>query len=593
MQKKWVGFLMSAVAAATLVACGGGSSSSPTTLSGEVIDGYIEGAIVCLDENGDGACGSSEPRAVTGANGSFNLSVTGSTEGKFIVVEVPATAKDSDDGGKTLAEAGKSAYVMATPAAAPQVVSPLTTLLAGKIKADGLSLAEARTRVLDELGLPAGTDLHVDHVEAENVQVHAMARQVAARLQEAKTQAGAGGGDLLAAIANQLKEQNNLLGELVNAQPTSLLRVPADISSVADGKLLLYKMVSTTGKPIVASAMLFTPKAAVPPGGRPLIVLGVGTTGIAGQCAPSNIMQGTGTLLYQPVIGQFIESGFAVVVPDYEGRGPANADVPDAHPYLHVGSAGNSMVLAAVAAKRLLGDNLSGAWAAWGHSQGGHAALAAAQFASLGERLESSLDYRGAVAVAPASHFEQAVKGLIALADSQTNPMDAFGTLGTLGFYASYIVQGSAYTASPIKPEAALGTEMLLVHPNAKTDCFTAYQNKVQTAVGAFAAQQKPPKDFGAVNKVGIVSAPVTAALRSLEPGRVQLPGKTLLVQGSADETVLPATTQALKLIMDGKGSDVSLTLVEDAEADHSGVLSTTQAQQAMTAHMRQLFAPQ
>ena len=189
MQKKWVGFLMSAVAAATLVACGGGSSSSPTTLSGEVIDGYIEGAIVCLDENGDGACGSSEPRAVTGANGSFNLSVTGSTEGKFIVVEVPATAKDSDDGGKTLAEAGKSAYVMATPAAAPQVVSPLTTLLAGKIKADGLSLAEARTRVLDELGLPAGTDLHVDHVEAENVQVHAMARQVAARLQEAKTQA--------------------------------------------------------------------------------------------------------------------------------------------------------------------------------------------------------------------------------------------------------------------------------------------------------------------------------------------------------------------------------------------------------------------
>jgi hypothetical protein len=52
MQKKWVGFLMSAVAAATLVACGGGSSSSPTTLSGEVIDGYIEGAIVCLDENG-------------------------------------------------------------------------------------------------------------------------------------------------------------------------------------------------------------------------------------------------------------------------------------------------------------------------------------------------------------------------------------------------------------------------------------------------------------------------------------------------------------------------------------------------------------
>ena len=132
-----------------------------------------------------------------------------------------------------------------------------------------------------------------------------------------------------------------------------------------------------------------------------MVVLGVGTTGIAGKCGPSNIMQANAGLLYGDLIKQLIDSGTAVVVPDYEGRGPAQVPgLPDAHPYLHVGSAGNSMVLAAVASKRLLGNALSGAWAAWGHSQGGHAALAAAQFASLGERLEPALDYRGAVAVA-------------------------------------------------------------------------------------------------------------------------------------------------------------------------------------------------
>ncbi len=592
MQKRWLGFLLSAVASAALVACGGGSSTSSVTLSGEVIDGYIEGATVCLDSDGNGACGADEPRAVTGANGAFSLSVTGSTEGKYIVVDIPATAKDSDDGGKTLAEAGKSAYVMATPASAPEVVSPLTTLLVGKIKSDNLTLAEARSRLLDELGLPASTDLHADHVEAENTQVHAMARQVAARLQEAKREAGAGGGDLLAAIANKLKEQNATLGELVTDQPAALRNIPAGLADIADGKLLLYKMVSATGKPITASAMLFTPKTTPTEGGRPLIVVGAGTTGIAGQCAPSNIMQAGYDFQYGPLVQTMIARGAAVVVPDYEGRGPSQAvpSIPNAHPYLHVGSAGNSMVLAAVAAKRLLGNDLSGAWAAWGHSQGGHAALAAAQFASLGERLEPSLDYRGAVAVAPASHFVESVQGLIGLANDATDTSEAFSYLGTLGFYASYIAQGSAFTATPIDADNVLGTQMKAVHAFAGSECITDYFDRVDAAVKAFADDGGQPSDFGAVNVANITSPTVTAALRSLEPGRVQLPGKTLLIQGSADTTVLPETTQALEDVMRAKGSDVSLTLVTDTTATHTGVLGTEQALAAMTQHLNALF---
>jgi hypothetical protein len=70
----------------------------------------------------------------------------------------------------------------------------------------------------------------------------------------------------------------------------------------------------------------------------------------------------------------------------------------------------------------------------------------------------------------------------------------------------------------------------------------------------------------------------------------VKLPGKTLLLQGSADTTVLPATTQALEMVMKGKGSDVSLTLVSDGEATHSGVLGMPAAQQAMLGHIGALF---
>ena len=593
MNNKRTAFLISALAAATLVACGGPSAF---TLSGEVIDGYIEGATVCLDENGDGVCSVNEPRAVTTAGGKFSLSVQGSTDGKFLVVDIPATAKDSDDGGKTLADAGKSAYVMATPASLPQVITPLTTLMVGKVKADGVSLNEARARVLDELGLPATTDLHADHVKASDVQVHAMARQVAARLQESKKAPDSTATDLLTSLGSKLKDQDSALGQLVTTSPSNLVNMPSELAQVADGKLLLYKMISAKGQPIVASAMLFTPKAAAPSAGRPLVVLGVGTTGIAGKCAPSNIMQGYATLPYESLVKQLIGSGIAVVMPDYEGRGPAKvAGLPDAHPYLHVGSAGNSMVLAAVASKRLLGNALSGVWAAWGHSQGGHAALAAAQFASLGERLEPALDYRGAVAVAPASHFVEAVQGLIAKSGEDITARkvpDAFGTLGTLGFYASYIVQGSSYTASPIDPTKVLGAQVQAAHISAKSDCSDDYYLKIEKAINDFAMMGGQPQNFGAVDVQQITSPQVTAALRSLEPGRVKLPGKTLLVQGSADQTVLPVTTQALEQVMKAKGSTVSLTLVNGAQATHSGVLSTTEAQQAMLAHLTALLSP-
>ena len=599
MKNKYTAFLLTALAAATLVACGGGSSSSSSSsviLAGEVIDGYIEGATVCLDDNGDGVCGATEARSVTTADGKFSMSVRGNMDGKFLVVDIPATAKDSDDGGKTLAQAGKSSYVMATPASLPQVITPLTTLMVGKVKADGVSLSEARVRVLDELGLPAATDLHADHVKANDAQVHAMARQAAARLQESQKAAATSGADFLATLAGKLKDQDSTLGQLVSNSPTNLLNMPDSLAQVADGKLMLYRMISTRGQPIVASAMLFTPKAAAPSVGRPLVVLGVGTTGIAGKCGPSNIMQANAGLLYGDLIKQLIDSGTAVVVPDYEGRGPAQVPgLPDAHPYLHVGSAGNSMVLAAVASKRLLGNALSGAWAAWGHSQGGHAALAAAQFASLGERLEPALDYRGAVAVAPASHFVESVQGLIAKSDAEAKAQkfnDAYDTLGTLGFYASYIVQGSSFTASPIDPAMVLGAQVRAVHVNAATDCLNDYFGKIAKSTSDFAKSNGLPQNFGAVDVQQINTPQITAALRSLEPGRVKLPGKTLLVQGSADTTVLPVTTQLLEQLMKTKGSTVSLTLVTGDTATHSGVLLNSAAQQAMNAHLITLFSP-
>lgn len=181
--------LLAAIAIATLTACGGGNgdnNDSNNVLIGTVLDGYIEGATVCLDSNSNGVCDPGEPSAKTGRNGQFKLAVgAASTAGLNLVVDIPKTAKDSDDNGKTLQEAGKSGYTMANTADQPSVITPLTTLVVGKVQTDALTVTAAKAQVLKELRLPSDTNLQDDHIKNPNTMVHNMARETAARLQKA------------------------------------------------------------------------------------------------------------------------------------------------------------------------------------------------------------------------------------------------------------------------------------------------------------------------------------------------------------------------------------------------------------------------
>jgi hypothetical protein len=147
---------LTALASVILMGCGGGSSAAgvvaPTKLAGAVVDGYIEGAKVCLDVNNNQTCDVGEPSDTTKADGSYKLdtsALTGTQIAKaHILVDVPTTAKDADDGGQTLAAAGKAAFTLMAPASKPEVISPLTTLVSHElIKDAGLSLAQAQTAV--------------------------------------------------------------------------------------------------------------------------------------------------------------------------------------------------------------------------------------------------------------------------------------------------------------------------------------------------------------------------------------------------------------------------------------------------------------
>jgi len=63
---------------ALLSACGGGENGGgDSSISGSVIDGYISGAIVCIDNNANGKCDVNEPQTLTDASGAYKLSTKG------------------------------------------------------------------------------------------------------------------------------------------------------------------------------------------------------------------------------------------------------------------------------------------------------------------------------------------------------------------------------------------------------------------------------------------------------------------------------------------------------------------------------------
>lgn len=155
-------FPLSALCAALLSACGGsGGGDATTTVTGAVADGYLTGATVCLDINGNGRCDGSEPSATTTDNGAYELSgVKVGDEDKYpILVEVPATAVDMDSGTAV----GKP-YYLTSPAGRYGFVSPLTTLVQARIEA-GSTADQAAADVMALVGIDnVNVSLYEDYV---------------------------------------------------------------------------------------------------------------------------------------------------------------------------------------------------------------------------------------------------------------------------------------------------------------------------------------------------------------------------------------------------------------------------------------------
>jgi hypothetical protein len=271
------------LASLALAACGGGGATgaagSNPSLSGKVIDGYIEGAEVCLDLNANLACDTNEPSATTAKDGTYTLNTTGLSTDQIkaahLLTVVPETAKDADDNGQTLKEAGKSAFSLLAPAAAyvgteaavtGAVISPLTTLVAHDMITSQTTLATAETNVRSRLSLADSADLRQDFVAKKDASLSEKAQMLTVALGSVKAQA-------LADTTTQPSDKQALLAALQYLQTqVTQLQAAFDEAKKANATakpvdLVKAALATETAKPavidLVAEAKKTTDSSAV------------------------------------------------------------------------------------------------------------------------------------------------------------------------------------------------------------------------------------------------------------------------------------------------------------------------------------------
>lgn len=169
----------------------------------------------------------------------------------------------------------------------------------------------------------------------------------------------------------------------------------------------------------------------VPPGGRPLVSFGHGTTGINDACAPSRAEPPTST------VGgtlPLVRDGNVLAITDYTGLGG-----PGEHPVYVADVEAKALLDAARAARSLADTQVGDEVVLWGYSQGGQASLAAGGLAA---SYAPELRVRGVAATAP-------------LADLPVSLHDMLGTPGGVG-YLLLAVLGVAAADPAIDPPSIL-----------------------------------------------------------------------------------------------------------------------------------------
>ncbi|UOQ60251.1 hypothetical protein MUN76_14635 [Leucobacter rhizosphaerae] len=168
-------------------------------------------------------------------------------------------------------------------------------------------------------------------------------------------------------------------GELIRAEEITDLEVPGGTAY-----RMMYGTQAPDGSATVSSGMLIVPDGDAPAEGRPVLAWAHGTLGFGNDCTPSRTYHPTlHGLDFGSWLGVAMQRGWVVSATDYAGVGT------DGDPYYLIAQSEAQDVINSVRAAQNFPDAHAGSrYATFGHSQGGHASLAAGMYADYAPELE-------------------------------------------------------------------------------------------------------------------------------------------------------------------------------------------------------------
>jgi alpha-beta hydrolase superfamily lysophospholipase len=310
---------------------------------------------------------------------------------------------------------------------------------------------------------------------------------------------------------------------------------------------IVYWSTDGAGRPIPVSGMVIVPNAPAPAGGRPVIAWAHPTTGVQPRCAPSLSPL---RFLMIPGVADMVKRGFVVAATDYPGLGTGTD-----HPFLDGPSEGRAVLDSVRAAAAIPGASASPRFALWGHSQGGQAALFAADMTG---RYTPELQLAGVAAAAPATELARLFRDDAGTTDGND--------LSSLVLWSWARVYGASY-AHVVTPQAIPAIAAV-----ADTCWDTLFGSGAERAADkVLAASFFTVPDITAVEPWRSLSARNSAPLLAR-----QIP--VFLAQGEADVLVHPAVTYDYMRRLCAGGSRVALDVLPGVTHDWIAMKSATAA---------------
>lgn len=176
--------ILAIFSAGMIAGCGSSGSSTPTTsISGKVADGYLVGATVFMDKNGNYQLDLGEPTATTDQNGAYTMTIDPADVGKYPIVAIVIKGVTID---KDTGIAVQNSYILSMPASAASgtvssnFISPMSSQLREMMETGKYATMQLAMNDLGaKLGMPAGTDMLTDYMAANNTTMHTAAQNMA------------------------------------------------------------------------------------------------------------------------------------------------------------------------------------------------------------------------------------------------------------------------------------------------------------------------------------------------------------------------------------------------------------------------------